>query len=172
MMRPSIIADGAVAHSPRQYTGSSVTLPSGAVVPMATPSRAAARAAAGRLASFGATELEDVAARRFAANVMIEGDDAVHLGARQIQRLRHHHDRSLGHAAERFLQRLQDRQQRAVLASMLRNDLARAFQAPPFVSGHLVCLISKRLRLKLAAQAQTGEIIFVDQYVRQNDAIG
>jgi hypothetical protein len=40
--------------------------------------------AAGRLASFGTTELEDAAARRFAAEVMIKGDDAVHFRARQI----------------------------------------------------------------------------------------
>jgi hypothetical protein len=42
------------------------------------------RIAAGRLAGFGATELDDVAARRLATKVMIEGDDAVHFGARQV----------------------------------------------------------------------------------------
>ena len=56
---------------------------------------------------------------RFAAKVMVEGDDAVHLGARQIERLCHHRDRRLRHAAERLLQCLQDRQQRAVLIAML-----------------------------------------------------
>ena len=45
------------------------------------------RIAAGRLAGFGAAQFEHMAAGRRAAEVMIEGDDPMHLGAGDIQGL-------------------------------------------------------------------------------------
>ena len=57
--------------------------------------------------------LTHMAAGRLAAEVVVEGDDAVHLGARQVQRLGDERHRRLRHVAEGVLQRVQDRQQRA-----------------------------------------------------------
>ena len=70
------------------------------------------RLAAHRLAGLGAAQLEHVTAGRLAAEVVIEGDDAVHLGARQIESIgedRHHCRR---HVAERGLHPMQDLDQR------------------------------------------------------------
>ena len=53
-------------------------------------------------------------AGRLAAEVMVEGDDAMHLGARQVERLGdHRHGRAVD-IAERRLERVQDRQQGAL----------------------------------------------------------
>ena len=50
--------------------------------------------------ALGAAELDDMAAGRLAAEIMVEGDDAVHLGARQVQRLGDERHRRLRHIAE------------------------------------------------------------------------
>ena len=61
--------------------------------------------------------------RRRPLEVVIEGDDAVHLGARQVQRLRHdRHDR-VRHEAEGGLHVVQDRQERALAPRMAAQDL-------------------------------------------------
>src|SRR5262249_9159945 len=66
--------------------------------------------------------------------IVIEGEDAVHFGARQSERFGDHRDRRLRHVAERFLQRVQDHQRRAFDALMLRDDLRGALSVPWFVS--------------------------------------
>ncbi len=119
-----------------------------------------------RLARLSAAKLEDAASCRLAAKIMVEGNDAVHLGAGQVERVRHHRDRCFRHAAKRFLQSLQDGQQRAVPIAMLQNDLVGAICTPRFVFGHLVRSFSIR------TSAETGEIAAVNQWDRSNDAIG
>ena len=79
------------------------------------------RIAAGRLAGLGPAQFEHVPAGRLAAEVMIKGDDAVHFGPGDIQRLG---DQRLGgriDVAELLLQRVQDRQQRAFAIEVLAN---------------------------------------------------
>ena len=96
------------------------------------------RVAAGRLAGFGAAQLEHVAAGRLAAEIVVEGDDAMHFGARDIQRFG---DQRLGgfvDVAELLLQGVQDRQQRAFKAAVLGDDLRGSFRAPWFVNRHVV----------------------------------
>ena len=88
------------------------------------------------LAGFGAAELQHVAARGLAAEVVIEGDDAVHLGARDVQRLRDHRLSGFVDVAERLLQGVQNRQQRAFEAPVLGDDLRGSFRAPWFVIRH------------------------------------
>ena len=88
------------------------------------------RIAAGRLAGFGAAQLEHMAAGRRAAEVVIEGDDAVHFGARDVQRLG---DQRLGRfidVAELLLQGVQDRQQRAFAIQAFPNALQRDLFIP------------------------------------------
>ena len=53
-----------------------------------------------------------MAAGRRAAEIVVEGDDAVDLGARQIERLGDQRHGRFGDVAERLLQGVQDRQQR------------------------------------------------------------
>ena len=84
------------------------------------------RVAAHRLAGLGAAELQHMPAGRVAAVIVIEGDDAVHLGARQVQRLGDHRQRFLRHVAELFLDAVQDRQQRAFEALQLVDDRSSA----------------------------------------------
>ena len=70
------------------------------------------RVAAGRLAGLGAAQLEHMPPGRSAAEVVVEGDHAVHLGAGEVQGLG---DQRLGgfvDIAELLLQGVQDRQQR------------------------------------------------------------
>ena len=95
------------------------------------------RIAAGRLAGLGAAELEHVPAGRRAPEVMVEGDDAVHLGAGDVQRLGDHRLGGFVDIAELLLQSVQDRQQRTLKAQMLSNDLRGSFRAPWFVSWHV-----------------------------------
>ena len=71
------------------------------------------RIAAGRLAGLGAAQLEHMAAGGRAAEVMIKGDDPVHLGAGEIQRLGNQRLGRFVDVAERLLQGVQNRQQRA-----------------------------------------------------------
>jgi hypothetical protein len=88
-----------------------VTPPSRVVVPIGTPSRASARVANGSPSATwqAATQLDDVPARRGAG--MVEGDDAVRLGAGDIQSLG---DQQLGgfiNITKFLLQSVDDRQQ-------------------------------------------------------------
>ena len=69
-------------------------------------------------------------ARRFATEVVIECNDAVHLGARQVQLFRDQRRGSVRYAAERLLHRVQDRQQRAFAIIEFCNDAARALVTP------------------------------------------
>ena len=68
---------------------------------------------------------------------MIEGDDAVDLGAGDVQLLGDHRLGGFVDIAELLLQRVQDRQQRAFNALMLPNDLRGSFRAPWFVTWHV-----------------------------------
>jgi hypothetical protein len=101
---------------------------------MAMPSRASARAAnAGRLACFRPAELEYVPARRRVAEVVIEGDDAMELGPRAVERSGDERLGGLVDVAEFVLQGLQNGQQRAVHLAVLRNDFACAIRTPCLV---------------------------------------
>ena len=76
------------------------------------------RTAAGGLAGFRAADLQHMPARRPGAEVMIEGDDAVHLGARQVERARDHGHRARRDAAEVRLHVVQHLDQRAVAVAV------------------------------------------------------
>jgi hypothetical protein len=56
--------------------------------------------------------------------------------ARQIQRIRNHGNDGFRNAAEHRLQGVQDREQRAGLINMLRDDLRGSFGTPRFVDPH------------------------------------
>src|ERR1700744_991356 len=71
-----------------------------------------------------------MAAGRLLAKIVVEGEDAIDLGARQIERLCDHWYRGLGHIAERLLQRMQDHQRRAFLRRKFGDDLAAACFVP------------------------------------------
>src|SRR3546814_16936648 len=58
------------------------------------------RLAAHRLAGFGAAQLEHMLAGRSAAEIMVEADDAVDFGARQVQRSSHSEQGRIGQLAE------------------------------------------------------------------------
>ena len=64
------------------------------------------RIAACGLTRFGTTELQHVAAGGLMTEVMVEGEHAVDLGARQIERLGDHRNRGLRDITEGFLQRV------------------------------------------------------------------
>jgi hypothetical protein len=53
---------------------------------------------------------------------VVEGDDAVHLGAREVERAREHGHGARRHTAEGRLHVVQDLDQRAVLVPVLRDD--------------------------------------------------
>ena len=74
-----------------------------------------------------------MAARRRAAEVVIEGDDAVDLGAGEVERLGDQRHRRVVDVAERLLQRVQDRQERAVAIEAVPN----ALEARPLYSREL-----------------------------------
>src|SRR5882757_6323358 len=65
---------------------------------------------------------------------MIEGEHAMDFGARQIQCGSDHGNRRLRYVPERFLQRMQDHQRRAIEVGMLRDDLGAAGGIPWFVN--------------------------------------
>jgi hypothetical protein len=67
------------------------------------------------------------------AEIVIEGEDAVNLGARQVQRRCDHGSGGFRHVTERFLHRMQDHQRRAFELVMLRDDLGAARLIPGFV---------------------------------------
>ena len=70
------------------------------------------RVAAGCLAGLGAAQFEHMPAGRRAAEIVIEGDDAVHLGAGDVQGLGNQRFRGFVDIAELLLQGVQHRQQR------------------------------------------------------------
>jgi hypothetical protein len=74
---------------------------------------------------------------RRAAEIMIEGDDAVHLGARDVQRFGENRLGCRVDVAEFFLQGLEDGQQRAFQLTVLRDDFAGAIRAPRLADRHL-----------------------------------
>src|ERR1700729_2398193 len=67
---------------------------------------------------------------------MIEGEHAVDLGARQIQRGCDQGNSGLRHIAERLLQRVQDHQRRAFELSVFGDDFGAASGIPWFVGWH------------------------------------
>ena len=69
-------------------------------------------AAAHRLAGLGHADLHDVVADRRLAQVAVEAHHAVHLGAREVERLRDHPHRSGRHVADALLHRQERGQQR------------------------------------------------------------
>ena len=83
---PSSIADGAERAQAEAVDRLERDAPSAWCRPIdaeALAARRGERIAAQRLAGFGAAELQHMPAGRLAAEVVIEGDDAVHLGARR-----------------------------------------------------------------------------------------
>ena len=110
------------------------------VSPIATPSfcfgARGKRIAAGGLAGFGAAKLEHAPSRRLFAEVVVEGDGAVDLGAGKVKRLGHQRHGLVRHAAERLLQGMQDRKGGALQMPIPRDDFARALGVPWLVSWH------------------------------------
>ena len=68
-------------------------------------------------AGLGLADLHHVAARGGAAEVVVVGEDAVHLGTRQVQRGGDLGDERRRHEAERVLDVVEDRQQRGGAAA-------------------------------------------------------
>ena len=93
-------------------------------LPQAVPSRASARAtSASQPIDWQASARQSFSTCRPAgacAEVVVEGDDPVHLGARQVERLGDHRDRVARHVTEGRLHVVQDRQQRPLAAGMPR----------------------------------------------------
>ena len=77
------------------------------------------------LTGLGAADLDDVAARRRAAEVGVEGDDAVDFGAGQVQGLGDGLHRLGRNTAQLVLDRVQHRQQRAGLVLEAGDDAGR-----------------------------------------------
>ena len=98
------------------------------------PSRASAwqgeRIAAGSLAGLGPAELKDMAAGRLMAEIVIEGDDAMHLGAGDIERFGDQRLGCLIDIAEFFLQCVEHRQQRTFAPRMLADAFERDVLIP------------------------------------------
>ena len=92
--------------------------------------------AAHRLARFGAAKLQDRPIDRRAAKIVVEGDDAMNLGPRQIERLRNEADGGVVDIAKVSLQGVQNRQHRAVERPMVFNDPARIIGVPGRTARH------------------------------------
>ena len=73
-------------------------------------------------------------AGRLVAEIMIEGEDTMDLGARQVARFCDHRDRGLGHVAEGLLQGMQHHQGAALDVSQAGDDLRPARLFPWFVN--------------------------------------
>jgi hypothetical protein len=78
------------------------------------------------LAGFGAAELDHVPPGGLGPEIVIEAHHPVHLGAREVERLGDHRQRSRRHMAEAALHLVQDRQERAFPPGMRCADLAHA----------------------------------------------
>ena len=73
-----------------------------------------------------------MAARRLVTEVMIEGDDAMHLRAGEVQRLGDDRHGLCRHVTERGLNAMQDRQQRALAPRVAADDVvALRFDSTP-----------------------------------------
>ena len=92
--------------------------------------------AAHALAGFGTAKLQKVRRARFTAKIMIEGHDAMHLGAGQIKRVRDERHRGGADTTELFLQAVQDRKHGAFKPSMFGNNLLGALGVPGGGLGH------------------------------------
>ena len=88
------------------------------------------------LAGFGAAKLQHAPPGRLLAEVMIEGDGAVDLGAGQVQRLGDQRHGGFRHATERLLQFVQDGEDGALHKRFAGDDFASALSVPSFVSRH------------------------------------
>ena len=77
-----------------------------------------------------------------AAEIMVEADDAMDLGARQVQRVGDQRHGGRIHIAELLLQRVQDRQQRARHVLPLGDQRLRRARVPMAIAVHLCPLIS------------------------------
>ena len=126
---PSTIADGAQAQSPRQKVCSSVNPPArrGLAEVHAEPLLGSfgERNAAHRLACLGPAQRERVLAARLQMEIVIEGCDAINLGARNVERLSNLRQRFLRNISELSLKGVKYRQSRAFLCKMPRDDSAR-----------------------------------------------
>ena len=91
------------------------------------------RVAARGLAGFGAAEFQHMAAGGLVAEVVIEGEYAMHFGARQAERGRDHRNGGLRHVTECLLQRMQDHQRGALELVVFGDDLGAARFIPWFV---------------------------------------
>ena len=85
------------------------------------------RGPAARLASLGPTDLDDMLAGRLVAEVVVEGDDAVDVRTADVQRLRDLRHQIGRNEADRALDRMQHRQQRAALRGIGGNHAACRF---------------------------------------------
>lgn len=92
------------------------------------------RIAARGLTGLRAAQLQHMAAGRLVPEIMIEREDAMDFGARQVERLRHHRNRCLRHVAERLLKGVEDDERRTLLLRMLGDDLGAARLVPRLVN--------------------------------------
>ena len=88
------------------------------------------RIASGSLTGLGPAELERVPARRLTAEVVIEGHNAMHFGARDVERFGDQRFGSFVDVAELLLQRVQDRQQRTFAIKAFPNAGQRDILVP------------------------------------------
>src|SRR5262249_8617656 len=103
------------------------------------------RIAAGGLAGFRAAQLQYMPACGLLAEIMVEREHAMNLGAREVERGCDHRDCRFGHVAKGFLQSVQDDQRRALKLCMLGNDLGAARFVPGFVDRRHPCLSNRRV---------------------------
>ena len=118
--RPSRVPDGPSAQLPRQKTSETSTPAPEAVGPLARVG--VQRLGADRLAGLAAAQRDRVRRRRQGAEVVVEGHDPVHLGHREVQHVGDRLDVLTGDVPELARHVVQDRQQRAALAQVLRRD--------------------------------------------------
>jgi hypothetical protein len=104
------------------------------------------RPPAGSLTGLGEAKLQGSAAARLALEVMIKGHAAMHLGARDIERIGDHRLGVERYAAEGVLQGVQNWERGALLILMLRDDFARALRRPWFMSWHCPAALLTLLR--------------------------
>jgi hypothetical protein len=93
---------------------------------------------AGRLAGFRTAQLEHMPPRRRAAEVVVEGDDAVDFGPRTVQGSGDQRLGGLVDAAEFLLQGVQNGQQRAVQMQQFPDALARQIGIPRRLPSHFI----------------------------------
>src|SRR4029078_9176419 len=86
------------------------------------------RIAARGLTRFCTAQLKNMASRRRIAKIMIKSHDAMHFGARYVQRVGDHRQRFTIDISKLLLHRMQDRKQRTFLALVFGNYSARALR--------------------------------------------